>query len=163
MKMRRHARALALQALFETDAVAHPIGQALEHRLADEPLPAEGEAFARRIVAGVIHHKATLDAWIARYAPEWPVEQMAIIDRNLLRIALFELAGGGDAPVKVVINEAVELAKTFGSDSSPRFINGVLGSFVATGSWPRISDADEQTEDAGRAVVAHAGEQRSGR
>jgi N utilization substance protein B len=163
MKIRRRARALALQALFETDAVAHPIGQVLEYRLADEPLSAEGEAFARRLVAGVMRHKATLDAWIARYAPEWPVEQMAIIDRNLLRIALFELAGGGDAPVKVVINEAVELAKTFGSDSSPRFINGVLGSFVAAGSWPRISDADEQTEDAGRVVVAHAGEPRSGR
>ena len=88
---------------------------------------------------------------------------MAIIDRNLLRIALFELAGGGDAPVKVVINEAVELAKTFGSDSSPRFINGVLGSFVATGNWPRIADADEQAENAGRVVVAHAGERRSGR
>lgn len=163
MKMRRHARALALQALFETDAVAHPIGQVLEQRLLDEPLPAEGEAFARRLVAGIIRHKATLDAWITRYAPEWPVEQMAIIDRNLLRIALFELAGGGDAPVKVVINEAVELAKTFGSDSSPRFINGVLGSFVAAGSWPQISDGDEQADTDGQAVIAHAGEEGSGR
>jgi N utilization substance protein B len=143
MKPRRHARMVALQVLYETDAVAHPLAQVLEQRLAEEPLPPEGQAFARRLVCGVMRHLALLDTWIARFAPEWPVNQLAIIDRNVLRLALFELAGGGDAPVKVVINEAVELAKTFGSDSSPRFVNGVLGSFVAAGDWPRLPDSGE--------------------
>jgi N utilization substance protein B len=71
-----------------------------------------------------------LDAIIRQYAPEWPLEQVAIVDRNILRIALCELRVMEDAPVKVIINEAVELAKAFGSDSSPRFVNGVLGSAI---------------------------------
>ena len=162
MKVRRHARVIAMQALFESDAVAHPVGQALEQRLLDEPMQAEGEAFVRRLVSGVVRHKAELDAWIGKYAPEWPVDQMAIVDRNLLRIALFELAGEDDTPVKVVINEAVELAKTFGSDSSPRFINGVLGSFVAAGSWPHFSDDEEQVGSA-QAVMAQAVDSGNGR
>jgi N utilization substance protein B len=72
-----------------------------------------------------------LDALIAKYAPEYPVDQLAIVDRNILRLAFFELKNMGDVPVKVAINEAVELAKLYGSDSAPRFINGVLGAFLA--------------------------------
>ncbi len=73
-----------------------------------------------------------LNRLIGKYAPEWPVEQLAIVDRNILRMALFELgATEATTPPKVVINEAVELAKLFGSDSSPRFVNGVLGSALA--------------------------------
>ncbi len=71
-----------------------------------------------------------LDAFIAEHAPEWPLDQVAIVDRNIIRIALWEFAVKGETPIKVAINEAVELAKTFGSDSSPRFINGVLGSLA---------------------------------
>jgi N utilization substance protein B len=77
-------------------------------------------------------YKDELDALIGRYAPEWPVEQIALIDRNILRLAIFEILLQDDTPVKVAINEAVELAKEFGSDSSGRFVNGVLGSLVAT-------------------------------
>ncbi len=73
----------------------------------------------------------TLDHFIAEHAPEWPLDQVAIVDRNILRIALWEFAVYGKTPIKVVINEAVELAKTYGSDSSPRFVNGVLGSLAA--------------------------------
>ncbi len=75
--------------------------------------------------------KDELDTFIAEHAPEWPLNQVAIVDRNILRIALWEFAVKGDTPIKVAINEAVELAKTYGSDSSPRFINGVLGSLAA--------------------------------
>jgi len=94
-------------------------------------LPPEGEAFLLRIVQGVLKHRDELDELIATYAPEWPIDQMAIIDRNILRIALFEFLIGGGTPPKVAINEAVELAKRFGSDSSRRFVNGVLGTLLS--------------------------------
>ncbi|MCA9872282.1 MAG: transcription antitermination factor NusB, partial [Anaerolineales bacterium] len=71
-----------------------------------------------------------MDMLISRYAPEWPLDQMAVIDRNILRIAIFEFLIDGETPVKVAINEAVELAKTYGSDSAPRFVNGVLGTLA---------------------------------
>ncbi len=125
------AREVALQALFEIDSVNHPAAQVLAHRLEEEKLAEEGETFARELVNGVLEHRAELDTLITRFAPEWPVDQLAIIDRNVLRLALFELLNSGDVPVKVAINEAVELAKTYGSDSAPRFVNGVLGAFLA--------------------------------
>ena len=127
---RRQARTLVLQALYETDTVHHDPQQVIENRLAEEPSEVEGESFARRLFFAVLENKAQLDATIQQHAPEWPLEQVAVIDRNLLRMALCEMTITRDAPVKVVINEAIELAKDFGSDSSPRFINGVLGSIV---------------------------------
>jgi N utilization substance protein B len=128
MKARQLARQLALQALFEIDLAHHAPDVVLRERFADcDPPPsAETTDFTRRIVYGVIRHLETLDTIIARYAPEWPVAQIAVIDRNILRMALWEI-GFEQTPLKVVINEAVELAKTFGSDASPRFVNGVLG------------------------------------
>ncbi len=72
----------------------------------------------------------TLDQFIAEHAPEWPLDQVATIDRNILRIALWEFTIYEKTPIKVAINEAVELAKTYGSDSTPRFVNGVLGSLA---------------------------------
>ncbi len=131
MKPRTRARALALQALFETDLVGHPIGTALEHRLADTALEDRLVSFTENITRSVWPIKDELDTFIGEHAPEWPLEQVAIVDRNILRIALWEFAVSGETPIKVAINEAVELAKTYGSDSSPRFINGVLGSLAA--------------------------------
>lgn len=130
MKPRTRARGLALQALYEIDLVGHPIGEVVENRLRENDLPPRLAAFVRQIVLGVwpIHEK--LDTFIAQHAPEWPLEQVAIIDRNILRIALWEFAISGDTPIKVAINEAVELAKAYGSDSSSRFVNGVLGSLA---------------------------------
>ncbi len=125
------ARTVALQALFEIDSVHHPADQVLANRLEEEPLNEEGQAFARELVQGVLAQRADLDSLITRFAPEWPVDQLAIIDRNILRLALFELMKLSDVPIKVAINEAVELAKTYGSDSAPRFVNGVLGAFLA--------------------------------
>ena len=136
MKIRHEARIVALQALFEMDCVGHPIAAVLEQRLAEMPLPEQGIQFARELVQGVTADIAKLDRLIERYAPEWPVEQIAIIDRNILRIAIYEVLVCDGTPLKVAINEAVELAKQFGSDSSGRFVNGVLGSLVAKEQIP---------------------------
>jgi N utilization substance protein B len=130
VKARHQARVVALQVLYEVDCANHAPAVALEHRLDATQLSKAAVAFSRRLVNGVIDYQATLDVFIHRHAPEWPLEQMAYIDRNILRMAIFEFAIDGQTPVKVAINEAVELAKTFGSDSAPRFVNGVLGTLV---------------------------------
>jgi len=131
VKVRRRARILALQALYEIDSTHHPVGTVLDQRLTEDPLTEEGQVFARELLTGVIQHQVELDELIQHYAPEWPVDQMAVIDRNVLRIAIYEFFIGKLTPTKVAINEAVELAKLFGSDSAPRFVNGVLGSLAA--------------------------------
>jgi N utilization substance protein B len=136
LQVRRQARIAALQALFEIDCVNHSVGIVMQRRIEDAALPIEGETFFCKIVQGVLEHQETLDELISQYAPEWPIEQMAIIDRNILRIALFEFLVDGGTPPKVAINEAVELAKTFGSDSSRRFVNGVLGTLLANKGSP---------------------------
>ncbi|MEA3345126.1 MAG: transcription antitermination factor NusB [Chloroflexota bacterium] len=130
VKVRRRARIVALQTLFEVDIAHHQPERVLLQRLEDTNLPQRGEEFARSLVSGVLKHQERLDPLIREHAPKWPLEQMALIDRNVLRIALFELLVAQSAPVKVIINEAVELAKLFGSDSSYRFINGVLGTLL---------------------------------
>jgi len=134
VKVRRRSRILALQALYEIDTTHHPAGTVLDQRLADDPLPDEGEAFARELITGVMKHQAELDELIQHYAPEWPVDQMAVVDRNVLRIAIYEFSISKATPIKVAINEAVELAKLFGSDSAPRFVNGVLGALATPAS-----------------------------
>ena len=131
MHTHRQARILALQALYELDTTQHMAADVIAYRLEDQPLPPEGETFLRSLVSGVLTYRDRLDELIQRYAPAWPVAQIAVVDRNVLRIALFELSGQTQTPPKVAINEAVDLAKLFGSDSSFRFVNGVLGSAVA--------------------------------
>ena len=131
MKPRTRARSVALQALYEIDIAGHPPGIVLEERLLDSELEASLAEFARQIVMGVHPLAVQLDHFIAQHAPEWPLDQIAIIDRNILRIALWEIAVSDQTPIKVAINEAIELSKTFGSDSTPRFVNGVLGSLAA--------------------------------
>jgi N utilization substance protein B len=130
-QIRRQARILALQTLYELDTTQHRADDAVAYRLEEQPVSAEGEAFLRLLVSSVIKHRDRLDALIQRHAPAWPVGQIAVVDRNVLRIALVELSGLTGTPPKVAINEAVDLAKLFGSDSSSRFVNGVLGSAVA--------------------------------
>jgi len=130
MKPRTKARALALQALFEIDVTQHPPGKVFKERLEETPLSPELAEFARQIIFGVLSFTPDLDQSIAKYAPEWPFDQIAAIDRNILRLACWEFAVYNDTPLKVVINEAIELAKHYGSDSAPRFVNGVLGSLV---------------------------------
>jgi N utilization substance protein B len=130
MKPRTRARGIALQALYEIDIAGHPPGQVLEERLLESALEESLVNFASQIVQGILPIVHQLDAIIARHAPEWPLEQVAAIDRNILRIALWEIAVSDQTPIKVAINEAVELGKVFGSESTPRFVNGVLGSLV---------------------------------
>jgi N utilization substance protein B len=130
LKGRRQARIVALQALYEIDCASHPPAVVLDRRLSETEMSASYEAFAHHLVFGVLEHRDVLDEFIHEHAPEWPLVQMAYIDRNILRMAMFEFAIDGSTPVKVAINEAVELAKRFGSDSAPRFVNGVLGSLV---------------------------------
>jgi N utilization substance protein B len=130
MKPRTRARSLALQVLYEVDIANHPPGEIYKLRLEETPLPDDLGEFARQIIFGVLPITSTLDHLIAKYAPEWPLDQIAAIDRNILRIALWEFAVYGETPLKVAINEAVELAKLFGSDSAPRFVNGVLGALA---------------------------------
>jgi N utilization substance protein B len=128
---RRRVRSLALQSLYEVDTVGHPALEVLaRHIEMNANLSDENIAFLRTIVLGVLDVIPQLDAWIADSAPEWPVDQLAVLDRNILRIALWELAVSEETPLKVAINEAVELAKRFGSESSARFINGVLGTLA---------------------------------
>jgi N utilization substance protein B len=121
----------ALQALFEVDIAHHDPGNSLRERLEETPMPPEGIVFCEALLRGVLGRLERLDAIIQRIAPEWPIDQMAPIDRNILRIAAFEILVSQDTPPKVAINEAVELAKLFGSDSSSRFVNGVLGTLLA--------------------------------
>jgi transcription antitermination protein NusB len=130
MKPRSRARALALQVLYETDLSAHLPGEVLKTRLEETTLPPDLAEFARCIIFGVLPLRESLDRVIAKYAPEWPLDQIAAIDRNILRMACWEFAISRETPVKVAINEAVELAKLFGSDSTARFVNGVLGTLV---------------------------------
>lgn len=130
MKTRRRARRVTLETLYEYDIANHPPGEILQRRLADNYMEQAGVDFASLLVQGTISHQEEMDMLISRYAPEWPLDQMAVIDRNILRIAIYEFLIDGNTPVKVAINEAVELAKTYGSDSAPRFINGVLGTLA---------------------------------
>ena len=130
MKPRTRARSLALQVLYEVDMANHPPADVFRSRLEESPLSDELAEFARQIIFGVLLRTTNLDQLIAKYAPEWPFDQVAAIDRNILRIALWEFAVFHETPVKVAINEAVELAKEFGSDSAPRFVNGVLGALA---------------------------------
>lgn len=130
MKTRRRARRVVLETLYEFDIVEHAPDEVLARRLEDNPMERAGIDFTTHIVEGVVEYQPHIDKLIARYAPEWPLDQMAVIDRNILRIAIFEFLISEQTPVKVAINEAVELAKTYGSDSAPRFVNGVLGSLA---------------------------------
>ena len=130
MKSRTRARGVALQVLYEVDIAKHNPVEVFQSRLEDLPLTDELAEFARQIIFGVIPLTQELDVLIAKYAPEWPLDQIAAIDRNILRVSLWEFAVQRETPVKVAINEAVELAKQFGSDSAPRFVNGVLGSLA---------------------------------
>jgi transcription antitermination protein NusB len=129
--LRHRVRIAALQALFEVDLTDHPVDLVVERHL-EEELPSDGRRFLSCLVYGVWEHRSYLDRIIEEAAPNWPVSQMPGVDKAILRIALFELLIDDEeqTPIKAVINEAVELAKHFGSDNSSRFVNGVLGTVV---------------------------------
>ena len=129
---RRRTRGVVLQILYEADAVRHDPLEVLRDKADEGALLPAAENFALALVEGVFANREELDKLITGFAPSWPINQMAIVDRNVLRMAIYEIMFGGDTPPKVAINEAVELAKVFGTESSPKFVNGVLGSLMAT-------------------------------
>lgn len=127
---RRKARMAALQCLFALDVRDWSAEVPWDWVVENNPIPREANEFALALVDGVRHGLVNLDSVIHAYAPAWPVNQLAVVDRNILRIALFELLHHADTPRRSVANEGVELAKVFGSESSARFVNGVLGSVI---------------------------------
>ena len=128
---RHKARVTALQALYEIDSVGREPAAVIDRLTAEAELSEENAAFAKELVTGVAGRLRDLDDQIRTYAPAWPVEQIAVIDRNILRLAIFEILFDNIVPVKVAVSEAVELARSFGSDTSGKFVNGVLGSVSA--------------------------------
>jgi N utilization substance protein B len=129
---RRRARVLALKSLFEGDLVGHDPLEVVGRLVDDEPGEVAVVAYARHLVEGVLRERPEIDREITRAAPAWPIEQMPAVDKNLLRLAIYELLhDNSQVPARAAINEAVEIAKGFGSESSSRFVNGVLGTVVA--------------------------------
>ena len=128
---RRKARATVLQALYVVDSTDHDVERVVNYLLAEGNMSEDNAVFTSELVNGVIQNKEKIDLTIKNFAPAWPMEQISKVDRNILRLAIFEILLDNKVPVKVAINEAVELAKTFGSDNSSKFVNGVLGSVCA--------------------------------
>lgn len=125
---RRKSRIAALQALYEADVSQHEPMAALARLAGEEGLSEAQITFARELVTGVIEQRENIDDVIHQAAPQWPVDQLSAIDRNILRLAIREILMNNGAPIRAAINEAVELAKIYGSDNSAKFVNGVLGS-----------------------------------
>lgn len=124
---RHRARVLAFQALCEISAARHSPDEVIGYLLDGVNLSEENAIFARELVSGVTNNQEEIDQHIRRFATSWPIEQLAVVDKSILRLAIYEILLDNRVPIKVAINEAVELAKSFGSESSPRFVNGVLG------------------------------------
>lgn len=122
------ARQVILQVLYEVDSARHNVTQVIQEQLTYHQLSSLAGDMVRRLCVGVIDNHEILDEVLQEFAPEWPMEQIAIIDRNILRLAVYEFTIYGRTPMRVAINEAVELAKVYGADGSARFVNGVLGS-----------------------------------
>ena len=131
VRQRRKARGLALQALYEIDLTGHGATEVVQRLLKDEKVSEDNTSFIHELIEGVTRNKEKLDEQIRNFAPAWPLEQIPPIDRNILRLAIFEVLIDNKVPLKVAINEAVELAKTFGAEASPKFVNGVLCSVSA--------------------------------
>lgn len=127
---RRRARETALMVIFQMDLVGMEEKQALDFVLAEFPLDAGGVEYAQGLIQGVWEYRETLDALIQRESAEWKVNRMAVVDRNILRLATYEMYILNNVPDRVAINEAVELSKRFGGPDSAKFINGILGSLV---------------------------------
>jgi N utilization substance protein B len=141
---RRQARIVALQTLYESDLAGHEAAEVLERHVEDRRLDDSIATFARELVEGVKAHQEEIDTRIEEAAPDWPLAQMARIDKNVLRLAIYEILYNNAVPARAAINEAVELAKRFGGDTSSRFVNGVLGAIVGQSIEPPPSPAGSE-------------------
>lgn len=149
MPNRHLARSIAMQSLFEWDFKGNPtaiLPAIVEHNLEEFAPGLEESEFTKKIVEGVIDHLSEIDELIGKYAPSWPIGQITLVDRNILRIGVFELKFADDIPPKVAINEAIELAKSFGGASSGKFVNGVLGSMYADFPKEEKEAAEKKSE-----------------
>lgn len=127
MGKRRHARELALKIMFQVDVGKTPVQEAIDLSCAATPYDEDTIRFARELVEGATAVRAHLDSIISRYAQDWTLDRMANVDRNILRLATYEMLFRPDIPTGVSIDEAVELAKKYSTEQSGRFVNGILG------------------------------------
>ncbi len=142
--VRRQGRMIALQTLYEYDTAQHSAKDVLERHATLRHLPPRVVEFAEELVQEVQSHLAQIDAEIQLAAQEWPIQQMAKIDKNILRLAIYEILYNNTVPAKAAINEVVELAKTFCSDTSSRFVNGVLGTIFSRAQGSPTSGAESE-------------------
>ncbi len=152
MASRHLSRSIAMQSLYEWDFNKSSKGQIdsiIKHNLKEFSSKAMDKEFVEQLVKGVLKKQKVIDPIIEKCAPEWPLEQITIIDRNVLRLGIFELMFGNyeETPPKVAINEAIELAKTYGGESSGRFINGVLGTVYKEMGEPMKSDNTDKGKE----------------
>jgi transcription antitermination protein NusB len=152
MANRHLLRSIAMQSLYEWDfrgAKNEQIEEIMRHNIEEFGPGSEDEAFIQYLVKGVLKHREKINKLIEKCAPEWPLDQVTVVDRNVLRLGIFELVFGNyeEVPPKVAINEAIELAKTFGGESSGRFVNGVLGTIYREMGEPMKEDNKEKEED----------------
>lgn len=154
MSNRHLARSVALQALFEWDFRSQPtagLPAIVEHDIKEfAPGINEDADFSKELTQGVIDNLEALDETIRAYAPEWPLEQTTLVDRNILRLGIYELKIARAVPPKVAINEAIELAKSFGGPSSGKFVNGVLGAIFKKEIEPNLKEETETAAKAGQ-------------
>jgi N utilization substance protein B len=130
MSNRHLARTIAMQTMYEWDfngRVTDDVVGLLHENFTQFAPDFSDQGFSEALIKGVMEHRQAIDDTIVKYAPEWPLDQITIVDRNVLRIGVFELMFAPDVPPKVAINEAIEVAKGFGGESSGKFVNGVLG------------------------------------
>ena len=127
---RSKAREIAMQVMFEKDTSSHPIQRSLKLRIQAKDVCQESEIYATKLLNIINENIQQIDDLISKFAPSWPLDQMPSVDRNVLRIAIAEIIRKSDTPPKVAINEAVDLGRVFGTEKSPKFINGVLGSLI---------------------------------
>lgn len=163
MANRHLQRSIAMQSLFEWDfkgAQDEQIAEIVEKNV-DEFAPGiEDFEFVKALAQGVLSKRPQVDGLIEKCAPEWPLEQVTVIDRNILRLGIYELMFGNytEVPPKVAINEAIELAKTFGGESSARFVNGVLGTIYREMGEPMKDDTSKKNKKPEETVVENVEE-----
>lgn len=151
MGSRHLARSIAMQSLYEWDFNGDndsQIDEIINHNMLEFGPRLDDNVFVKQLVTGVLKKRKVIDPIIEKCAPEWPLEQITVVDRNILRLGIFELMFGeyDKTPPKVAINEAIELAKTFGGESSGKFVNGVLGTVYREMGEPMKNDGNEDTE-----------------
>jgi len=154
MSNRHLSRTIAMQSLYQWDFLGMPdvrLPEIIEFNRQEFAPKFDDEKFVEELVHGVIAHRGEIDEVIVEFAPNWPLEMLTLIDRNILRLGIYELKYSDAIPAKVAINEAIELAKGFGGPSSGKFVNGVLGAvykeMVAKGDIKKVDQQKEEVKE----------------